>query len=85
MRQVLCALMLLAASSAWAAKIYVMSVRPGEVQVIIDNRTVLMHHRLFTPLCGGRVFIAIGAMHLTGPRGLLALLRADGYTLTPLW
>jgi aspartyl protease family protein len=32
--------MLLAASSAWAAKIYVMSVRPGEVQVIIDNRTV---------------------------------------------
>ena len=40
MRQVSCALMLLAASSAWAAKIYVMSVRPGEVQVIIDNRTV---------------------------------------------
>jgi aspartyl protease family protein len=40
MRQVLCALMLLAASSAWAATIYVMSVRPGEVQVIIDNRTV---------------------------------------------
>jgi len=32
--------MLLAASSAWAAKIYVMSVRPGEVQVIVDNRTV---------------------------------------------
>jgi aspartyl protease family protein len=32
--------MLLAASSAWAAKIYVMSVRPGEVQVIIDNRMV---------------------------------------------
>jgi aspartyl protease family protein len=32
--------MLLAASSASAATIYVMSVRPGEVQVIIDNRTV---------------------------------------------
>jgi aspartyl protease family protein len=32
--------MLFAASSAWAATIYVMSVRPGEVQVIIDNRTV---------------------------------------------
>jgi len=31
---------MLAASTAWAAKIYVMSVRPGEVQVIIDNRTV---------------------------------------------
>src|SRR5438034_7264478 len=40
MRQVLCALMLFAASSGWAATIYVMSVRPGEVQLIIDGRTV---------------------------------------------
>ena len=52
---------------------------------IIDNRTVLMHHRLFAPLRAGRVFVAIGAMHLTGPRGLLALLREDGYTITPVW
>jgi uncharacterized protein YbaP (TraB family) len=52
---------------------------------IIDNRTVLMHHRLFAPLRGGRVFVAVGAMHLPGPRGLLAMLRADGYTLTPVW
>jgi aspartyl protease family protein len=40
MRQVFCALMLLAASSAWTATIYVTSVRPNEVQVIIDGRTV---------------------------------------------
>lgn len=52
---------------------------------IIDNRTVLMHHRLFAPLRGGHLFVAIGAMHLPGPRGLLAALRADGYQVTPVW
>jgi uncharacterized protein YbaP (TraB family) len=52
---------------------------------IIENRTVLMHHRLFSPLRAGRVFVAIGAMHLPGPRGLLAALRADGYRVTPVW
>ena len=52
---------------------------------IIENRTVLMHHRLFSPLRAGRVFVAIGAMHLPGPRGLLAALRADGYQITPVW
>jgi uncharacterized protein YbaP (TraB family) len=52
---------------------------------IIENRTVLMHHRLFSPLRNGRVFVAIGAMHLPGPRGLLAALRADGYQVTPVW
>jgi uncharacterized protein len=52
---------------------------------IIDNRTVLMHHRLSAPLRSGRVFVAIGALHLAGPRGLLAMLRADGYRLTPVW
>ena len=52
---------------------------------IIDNRTVLMHHRLTAPLTSGRVFVAIGAMHLAGPRGLLQMLRADGYRVTPVW
>jgi uncharacterized protein YbaP (TraB family) len=36
-------------------------------------------------LRAGRVFVAIGAMHLPGPRGLLAALRADGYQITPVW
>jgi uncharacterized protein YbaP (TraB family) len=52
---------------------------------IIDNRTILMHHRLSAPLRSGRVFVAIGAMHLAGPQGLLAMLRADGYRLTAVW
>ncbi len=46
---------------------------------LVDDRTVLMAHRLFLPLRGGRVFVAVGALHLYGERGLLALLRAQGY------
>jgi uncharacterized protein YbaP (TraB family) len=52
---------------------------------IIHNRTVLMHHRLTLPLRGGRVFVAVGAMHLYGSKGLLALLQQDGYRVTRIW
>ena len=52
---------------------------------IIHDRTALMHHRLFMPLRKGRVFVAIGALHLPGERGLLALLHDDGYRLTRVW
>jgi uncharacterized protein YbaP (TraB family) len=37
------------------------------------------------PLLGeGRVFAAVGALHLPGPEGLIAGLRRQGYELTPL-
>jgi uncharacterized protein YbaP (TraB family) len=52
---------------------------------IIEDRTVVMHHRLFMPLRGGRVLVAIGASHLYGERGLLAMLRRDGYRITRIW
>lgn len=52
---------------------------------IIRNRTLLMHHRLFMPLREGGVFVAVGASHLHGSQGLLALLRKDGYRVTRLW
>jgi uncharacterized protein YbaP (TraB family) len=52
---------------------------------IIHNRTILMHHRLALPLRGGRVFVAVGAMHLYGSKGLLAMLQRDGYVVTRIW
>jgi uncharacterized protein len=55
------------------------------VRAVIENRTVLMKHRLTLPLRSGGVFVAVGALHLYGSRGLLAGLVADGYRLERLW
>ncbi|HKU87414.1 MAG TPA: TraB/GumN family protein, partial [Casimicrobiaceae bacterium] len=52
---------------------------------VIDGRTALMHYRLFMPLREGHVFAAVGATHLYGRRGLLALIQQDGYRVTKLW
>jgi len=48
-------------------------------QQLVANRSVLMAYRLFLPLKRGRVFVAVGALHLYGANGLLAQLRAQGY------
>jgi uncharacterized protein YbaP (TraB family) len=50
-------------------------------QQLVSNRSVLMAYRLFLPLKRGRVFVAVGALHLYGATGLLAQLRAQGYRL----
>lgn len=55
------------------------------VSHIIHDRTALLHHRLFFPLRSGRAFIAVGAAHLQGRLGLLAMLRRDGYRVTLVW
>jgi uncharacterized protein YbaP (TraB family) len=41
-----------------------------------------MAHRLHLPLARGRVFVAVGALHLHGRDGLLALIRRQGYRVT---
>jgi uncharacterized protein YbaP (TraB family) len=40
-----------------------------------------MAHRLYLPLREGRVFVAVGALHLYGRQGLLELIRAQGYRI----
>lgn len=49
---------------------------------IVHNRSIQMHHRLVMPLRGGRVFVAVGALHLYGEKGLLAMIARDGYRVT---
>ena len=49
---------------------------------LVYDRTVLMHFRLNLPLRRGRVFVAVGALHLQGEKGLLALIAQDGYRVT---
>jgi len=50
----------------------------------ITARNRRMVETLVPLLQHSRVFVAVGALHLAGAKGLVALLRAQGYTLTPL-
>lgn len=50
----------------------------------ITERNQHMVEKLLAMLQENRVFVAIGALHLPGPGGLLELLRQQGYTLEPL-
>lgn len=52
---------------------------------LVVNRNIQMAHRLFLPLRDGRVFVAVGALHLHGPRSLLALIREQGYRVTRVY
>jgi uncharacterized protein YbaP (TraB family) len=50
----------------------------------ITERNQRMAANLLPLLQDSRVFVAVGALHLGGEDGLVALLRARGYTLAPL-
>lgn len=50
----------------------------------IDARNRQMAESALPQLAEHRVFIAVGALHLGGPQGLISLLREAGYELSPL-
>jgi uncharacterized protein len=49
-----------------------------------DDRNRRMVRRMIPYLEQGNTFIAVGALHLAGPGGILALLRQNGYTTEPV-
>jgi uncharacterized protein YbaP (TraB family) len=49
----------------------------------VEARNQVMLNSALALLDSGRVFIAVGALHLPGPKGLLSLLREAGYVLRP--
>jgi uncharacterized protein YbaP (TraB family) len=52
---------------------------------ILLGRHPAMVNRIETLMADGRTYLfAVGALHLVGPRGLVAALRARGYTVTEL-
>ena len=51
---------------------------------VVHDRNVVMAFRMQRELRRGKAFIAIGALHLYGEKGVLALLEADGYRATPV-
>lgn len=52
-------------------------------QTMITARNVTMARNAEPILAAGNAFIAVGALHLPGPQGLIELLRQAGYTVTP--
>lgn len=51
---------------------------------IVSERNQHMRDAALPLLEKGRAMVAVGALHLVGENGLVALLREAGYTLTPL-
>jgi uncharacterized protein YbaP (TraB family) len=46
---------------------------------VLHDRSVVMAYRMQRELRRGDVFVALGALHLYGPQGVLAQLEQDGY------
>jgi uncharacterized protein len=57
----------------------------GNQDVLLYNRNINWVGQLNTIMKNGSVFTAVGAGHLAGKKGLIALLKAEGYTVRPLF
>jgi uncharacterized protein len=52
---------------------------------LLTQRNVRMMDRMRSRLVEGNAFIAVGAAHLPGTDGLLALLERAGWRVTPVY
>jgi len=55
------------------------------VKRVVLDRSVVMAYRMQRELRRGRAFVALGALHLYGAKGVLALLERDGYQAQRLY
>jgi len=55
------------------------------MDVLVNQRNQRMAERLSPLLQKGGVFAAVGALHLPGDKGLVALLRQQGFTVKPVY
>lgn len=55
------------------------------MQKLINDRNTIMAERMQPMLKQGKSFIAIGAMHLAGEDGVLALLEKQGYSVSAIF
>lgn len=53
-------------------------------RIAIDERNVRMVERMQSRLREGNAFVAVGALHLPGERGILNLLAQRGFRVTPV-
>ena len=49
---------------------------------VVKDRNVVMEHYMRKPMRERKAFIAVGALHLYGDQGVLALMEKDGYQVT---
>lgn len=52
---------------------------------LLDKRNVRMVERMKPVLANGKALIAVGALHLPGEQGIIAMLRKRGYQVTPVF
>lgn len=53
--------------------------RESYLKHVVKNRNIVMQHYMRKPLREKKTFIAVGALHLYGDQGVLALMEKDGY------
>jgi uncharacterized protein YbaP (TraB family) len=49
---------------------------------VVEIRNIVMQHYMRAPMRQRETFIAVGALHLYGEKGVLALMEKDGYTVS---